>query len=400
MGANVHVFIFRRDLRTHDNLGWIEAVQRLPTGHTLRPVFALCAEQADPKLNPVFNKHSVEFMMAALQDLRSSLQKQYNLELRVIHGFDELDAVKRSMPLTRIASVAFNGDVTQYARKRDDAMLSYCKIELGGVPCYINTSDYVLSPLIARPYRVFSPFFRYATSSFAVPDPITCTVANNPSSISVATIPRSKREDALAVLRNIKMGAFDGYAGTRNLITMPDGTTHLSTYIKFGVISIREAYHAMKHVPDLLRQLYWRAFYDQLTWHFPEMVNTATDHRKWTATRAQVEAWKRGETGVPLVDAGMRELATTGRMHNRIRMVCASYLIWDMNADWREGERHFARYLEDYHPSANAGNWLWIARQPPFRVMSPDAQATKYDRQGDYVRAWITSVVRYQSTDH
>jgi deoxyribodipyrimidine photo-lyase len=389
-----HIFIFRRDLRTQDNLGWLELLARCdalgPTAGPVRPVFVLCAEQADPALNPWHSAPAVRFMMAALRDLRRSLPS-----LRVLRGLDELDALRRNLPSHRVASVSFNADVTPYARRRDAATLAYCR-EIG-VPCHVNALDYLLVPMDALPhgYQVFTPYYRRAA---ALPVTAPATPGEDAGSLG------SLRGQALRVLARIRAGEFKRYAERRDHPGDTDGTTGLSTHLKFGTISVREAYaaYAASGSPELVRQLYWRAFYDQLAWHFPRVLQGAplrvprngadgadgAEPVRWRATPEQVLAWKEGRTGVPLVDAGMRQLASTGRMHNRARMVTASYLIWDLGADWREGERHFARCLEDYHPPSNAGGWQWMLQQQPSRVMSPWAQAKRFDRDGAYVARW------------
>ena len=209
---------------------------------------------------------------------------------------------------------------------------------------------------------------------------------------------QSKRGAALQVLARVRRGDFDNYETRRDNLADADGTTRLSAHLKFGTISVRELYHAAAVTKSkgepLIRQLYWRAFYDQLIWHFPHMLDGKLLRAPPTAwgvpkhAPAALNAWKAGRTGEPLVDAAMRVLANTGFLPNRARMVVASYLIWNLRLDWRDGEHYFATQLEDYHPSANSGNWQWLLlRQRPSSVMSPQRQAERFDKDGAFQKS-------------
>jgi deoxyribodipyrimidine photo-lyase len=221
------------------------------------------------------------------------------------------------------------------------------------------------------------------------------------------------RTRALAILARIRVGGVGGFAEyreTRDVLADRDGTTHLSAYLKFGCVSVREAAAAAAAAAsasgghdELLRQFMWRAFYDQVAFHFPRVLRgqlpsagpNSSLHPKfdlvpWATVPARLERWATGATGVPLVDAGMRELLTTGHMHNRARMVVASFLVHALHVDWRHGERHFARHLVDYHPTANSGGWQWASgggadAQPYFRTLSPWRQAERHDPQCLYI---------------
>ena len=386
-----HVFIFRRDLRVEDNLGIRELCDRVSATAEQRvlPVFVLCAEQADARLNPYHSARAVRFMMAALRDLRRVLPS-----LVVLRGRDELEALRPFLRTRNVASISFNEDSTPYARARDDALRAWCTAE--DVPCFWCAGEYSLTANGAlKPYKVFTPFYRRCVATVAVPAPLAAPL---PPVLAVAGVAAagSKRAAALAILYRVRRGDFDAYAARRDDLGDRDATTRLSPHLKFGTLSVRELYHAAASRGDagepLVRQLYWRAFYDQLVWHFP---NTLRGELLWPAPAAWgtpvndpalLAAWKEGRTGEPLVDAAMRTLATTGYLPNRARMVAASYLIWNMRLDWREGERHFARELEDYHPSANGGNWQWLLlRQRPNAVLSPRRQAERFDKEGRFV---------------
>ena len=220
------------------------------------------------------------------------------------------------------------------------------------------------------------------------------------------------RKLAQARLDSLPMSVSD-YEATRN--DLSDETTQLSAYIKYGCISIREAYYAFKSKLDskasssLIRQLFWRDFYAQLLYHHPnaltESMKPAYRNIRWPAnTQGLLRAWKRGSTGFPIVDAGMRELAATGYMHNRARLIAASFLPKTLLVDWQDGEAHFARSLTDYDPASNNGNWQWVAgtgtdSQPYFRVLNPYLQSAKYDKDAVYIKKWIPELENVPAKD-
>lgn len=178
-----------------------------------------------------------------------------------------------------------------------------------------------------------------------------------------------------------------------------DGTTHLGIHFRFGTISVREAVRfALQHNEVWLSELIWREFFMQILFHFPHVENSSFrpqyDAIPWRNREDELEAWKQGKTGFPIVDAGMRELNETGSMHNRVRMIAASFLVKDLLIDWRLGERYFAEKLLDYDLAANNGNWQWVAgtgcdAAPYFRVFSPEQQTKKFDPENRYIEKWI-----------
>ncbi len=177
------------------------------------------------------------------------------------------------------------------------------------------------------------------------------------------------------------------------------GTSRLSVHLRFGTVSVRQAFKQALAVNDtLVSELIWREFFMQILWHFPQVVTRsfrpAYEHLAWRNSEQDFAAWCAGKTGYPLVDAGMRELNTSGYMHNRVRMVVASFLCKHLLLDWRWGERYFAEKLLDYDLSANNGNWQWAAgcgcdAAPYFRIFNPSTQAKKFDAQGEYIRRHV-----------
>src|SRR5574344_2624582 len=192
----------------------------------------------------------------------------------------------------------------------------------------------------------------------------------------------------------------DGLEEYRRVREIPylDGTSNLSAHLRFGTVSVRSVVRRMIGNVEFVNELVWREFFMQIMYLFPDTVgsnfNRRYDFLEWRNNEAEFELWKRGETGFPLVDAGMRELNATGYMHNRVRMIVASFLCKDLLIDWRWGEAYFAGQLMDYELSSNNGNWQWAAgtgcdAAPYFRIFNPSEQARKFDPHGDYIRRWV-----------
>ncbi|NJL44086.1 MAG: deoxyribodipyrimidine photo-lyase, partial [Nitrosarchaeum sp.] len=319
---------------------------------------------------------------------------------------------------TGTRSVHANTDYTPFARRRDEAMAAACK---AAGARYTTHHDYLLThPEAVRttqgtPYTVFTPFFREA-QTYPIQQPqelpektsfYTGTLLHAWSGERASILPvenphlfaKGGRTNALRLLR--RLATLTHYAEERDQPHL-QATSNLSAHLKFGTISIREAYHAIaEHLgPEhpLLRQLYWRDFFTHIAYHHPrifgESFRTAYDAIPWGNDENLYGAWKEGQTGYPIVDAGMRELRTTGTMHNRTRMITASFLVKDLHIDWRWGERHFAQHLADYDPSVNNGNWQWAAStgcdsQPYFRIFNPWLQQQKFDPECIYIKRWI-----------
>ena len=195
-----------------------------------------------------------------------------------------------------------------------------------------------------------------------------------------------------------QVSKFKSYGATRNTLT--ENTSHLSAYLKFGCVSVREVFTCMKEQlglkSPLLRQLFWREFYACILFHYPHVLGKSMklkyDNIKWDNKTAYFNAWKKGKTGFPLIDAGMRELNETGYMHNRSRLLTASFLVKTLLIDWQKGEKYFATKLIDYDPASNNGNWQWIAgsgadSQPYFRIFNP--WKNEFDPKASYIKKWI-----------
>jgi deoxyribodipyrimidine photo-lyase len=204
------------------------------------------------------------------------------------------------------------------------------------------------------------------------------------------------RSNAIKIFKNIE--SFADYNKARDFPAIE--TTHLSAYLKFNVVSIRETYHFFKkELPKntkLITQLYWRDFYMSVIYHHPHVIgNNMNNHKiKWETNKSLFDKWKKGQTGFPLIDAGMRQLNETGWMHNRTRMNVANFLVKILHIDWKLGEKYFAQNLVDYDPANNNGGWQWCAStgtdsQPYFRYFNPWAQSKKFDPDAEYIKKWI-----------
>lgn len=400
------IFIFRRDLRVKDNLALHSLCE---TCAEVLCVFIFSAEQIDPQQNSYFGARSFRFMLESLQDL----QKQTSNKLLLLQG-NSVDVLKRLRKDWNFEAVGFNTDYTPYARKRDRDVSEWCNSE--NIEC-ITETDYTLHDLDSirtqknEIYQMFTPFYRTASTL-----PIVPTVPSNARKIrkleSKAPLPTVKLEDFLntyphntgtlveggrtRALRRLKTKRRK-YSEERN--TLHTHTTLMGAYIKFGCVSIREVREIFKTQEPLLRQLYWKEFYAYVTYHTPEVLSESRNYDtdisvRWVSSPALFQKWCEGRTGFPLVDAGMRQMNSTGWMHNRARMVTASFLVKHLGIDWREGERYFATKLVDYDPCNNNGGWQWCAStgtdaQPYFRIFNPWTQSKTHDPDCAYVRLWI-----------
>lgn len=381
------------------------------------PIFILDNRQVTS--HPYLSIAALEFMCDALIDLDKSLRK-YGSHLAIINGIAEEILIE----IARCAgaqAVFVNRDITPFSRTRDGSLHKQCKA--AGINFHSCDDTMLHAPEIVLkknglPYTIFTPYYKSALQLpvrqpvplgfkkfTALPInkvPIICA-ADLVSVLKLQHNPhlavRGGRAAGLAILSRI--GDFIEYDNTRDRPDQ-DGTTRLSAYLKFGCVSAREVWHAahdlLGSTHPLCRQLYWRDFYHQIAWHFPRVFGAAFkqkfDKIEWKNDPAAFKAWRRGLTGFPLVDAGMRELYKTGFMHNRVRMVTASFLTKDLHIDWRKGERYFAQHLIDYDPAVNNGNWQWAAStgcdaQPYFRIFNPWLQQKRFDPDAVYIHHWV-----------
>ncbi|MBP9669645.1 MAG: deoxyribodipyrimidine photo-lyase [Candidatus Pacebacteria bacterium] len=404
------LFVFRRDIRLEDNTALNAACADADE--------VVCAFVLDDRqvssVNPYAGEHLLQFMAESLVDVDAALVKKGS-RLHVWCGTAE-EVIPRVAAETACESVYFNRDYTPFAQARDTAVSEQCAARGIAVHSYDDAVLVAPGKVLTQkvePYSVFTPFYRAARTG-PVPHPET----NHGTTIALAQGRDAGIEALAPLLRNRKLAASGGrtaakkkmeqldrythYADERDMVA-EDGTTLLSPYLKHGCVSVREVYWALQaalphaHEP-LTRQLYWRDFFTHLMFFHPAVLGHAFkplyDRVSWDEPGERFERWKKGETGFPIVDAGMRQLNETGWMHNRARMITASFLVKDLHIDWREGERYFATKLIDYDPAVNNGSWQWVAgtgadAAPYFRIFNPWLQQKKFDPEARYIKRWV-----------
>lgn len=408
------LFIFRRDLRLFDNTALNEALRQ---SEQVLACFIFDPRQIEP--HPYQSQPGLQFMLEALEDL----QRQFQASGARLHFFhDQPEAVVRQLQQRlSIQAVYVNRDYTPFSRQRDHALQQLCEqLQMPFHACadaLLNEPEDVLKA-DGTAYQVFTAFYnRSRQIPVALPEALAEGRFHSDGSDDLPFIERFKkphthalpggRQAALAKLD--ALGACQQYAQHRDFPAMA-ATSDLSAYLKFGCCSIREAYYAVveklgaEH--PLLRQFYWRDFFTHIGFHFPHVFGHAFHRRydaiAWRNDADEFNAWAEGRSGFPIVDAGMRQLNQTGAMHNRVRMIVASFLVKDLQISWRWGERYFARRLLDYDPSVNNGNWQWAAStgcdaQPYFRIFNPWLQQKKFDADCLYIKQWIPELRPYSA---
>lgn len=403
------IFLFRRDLRLEDNSGLLEALER---SEEVIPVFIFDERQIDPKQNKYFGEKSFQFMCESLHELEADIDKRGG-KLQFFKG--SYQEILKNI-LAGADAVFVNKDYTPFSRARDKEVETVCASE--GVQ-FFRVHDYALSSLETivtgqgNTYSIFTPFMKKAAQE-KVPEPRKNNFSNYSNQTLEGSIPlttlytpsdttiQGGREAALRLMRD---DAFlRSYKKLRDVPSLK-GTSRLSPHLKFGTVSIREVYEWGKTSQTFISELYWRDFYLYIAYHFPKVFGEAFQEKRnnipWINNEAQFEAWKRGETGVPIVDAGMRQLNELGWMHNRVRMIVASFLTKNLLIDWRWGEEYFATKLVDYDPSSNNGGWQWSASvgadPKPLRIFNPYTQTQKYDPEALYIKEWVPELASVET---
>lgn len=442
-----HIFLFRRDLRINDNLALSQLFHNITNStddNVLLPIFIFNSRQIDKIKNKYFNRNSIEFLIQSLQ----SLDKQLNNKLIYIHSDkDDIDVLQQfkskietKRPLSNLASISYNTDYTPFAIKRDNQIKSWCQannIQL------ITAEDYTLLPIntvltnSGTYFSVFTPFYKkFLTLSSKIPEVFNINpkllhevLCKKPPFVDGMIKTKSQiqsyyfndpninlfviggRDNALSIIRKIHEGQFRHYDKERDFPSLKDKTTKLSAYLKFGCVSIREVYYALLHTyginHGLIRELIWKEFYACIVYNKPRVLNGQVlnkshnlpfkekyDNITWSSNNEWFQRWCKGETGFPIVDAAMRQMNTTGWMHNRCRMIVASFLVKDMLMDWTMGEQYFAQQLVDYDPASNNGGWQFssstgVDAQPYFRIFNPFSQSLKFDVECEYIKKWV-----------
>lgn len=405
--------IFRRDLRLHDNSALIEALRQ---AEQVVPCFIFDPRQIEP--HAYQSRRCLQFMLNSLQELDQELVAKQS-RLFCFYGEAEtvLDDLLQNTP---IEAVFINRDYTPFSRLRDSRIANVCDQKNISFQCFSDTLLHEPEQLLKpdkTPYTIYSHAFNRA-SSLSVTEPIKNTYShyyNKPiqgedptllhrfeQSSNLCLAIKGGRHEARQLITHL--ASLENYPSLRDF-PAKSGTTRLSAHNKFGTISIRELYYAIAKrygtAHTLIKELYWRDFFTHIGFHFPRVFGENFQSKynaiHWNKPDNTFERWCNGLTGFPIVDAGMRELNKTGYMHNRVRMIVASFLCKDLHIDWREGERYFAQTLIDYDPCVNNGNWQWAAStgcdaQPFFRIFNPWLQQKKFDPEGIYIKKWVTEL--------
>jgi deoxyribodipyrimidine photo-lyase len=412
----INLFIYRRDLRVEDNLA-LNALAKSNPEIPILPIFIFNPVQISPIKNTYYCRNAVQFMIESIKDVRSNTDDT----LLCFHGSD-ISILEKLLKSFSINAIGFNVDYTPFAKKRDEQIRIWCKkreIKL------IEEEDYTLFKMGDimtdgnKPYQVFTPFYRKVMSNIKmIKKPLTESIkflkTKHPDSIKDINkyihkgsnqnlAVRGGRNNVLAILEKISKKEFVKYDNLRDYPSK-NATTKLSAYLKFGCVSIREVFFVMKNVNGILdglvRELLWREFFAQTTYHFPKildgqvgkvnkMLREKPQETKWNHNKEYSKKWQDGKTGYPIVDAGMRQMNASGWMHNRCRMITAMFLTKDLFIDWKLGERYFAQNLVDYDPASNSGGWQGIESQPYFRAFSPMLQAQRFDKDVEFIKKWI-----------
>ena len=408
MKPTVNIFWFRRDLRLQDNAGLYHA---LKDGNPVLPIFIFdrnILDELDDK-----TERRVEFIHLGLQDIQTQLVK-INSSIDVRYG-TPLDIYTALLNEYNIEKIFTNHDYEPYAKERDGAVEKLLKEHGAGFHTYkdqvILEKDEVLKD-DGKPYTVFTPYSRkwkavltefhlkpysnkkYFKNFYKQPECKLISLEEMGFKSADQSFP--EKEWKGQIIRN--------YKEQRDIPSI-QGTSRLSVHLRFGTLSIRElAGEAGALNETFLNELIWRDFYHMILWHFPNVVGHAFkpdyDKIKWRNNEKEFDAWCNGQTGYPIVDAGMRELNSTGFMHNRVRMIVASFLTKHLLIDWRWGEAYFAKKLLDFDLAANNGGWQWAAGSgcdaaPYFRVFNPYLQTQKFDPELKYIRKWVPELEEF-----
>lgn len=422
------LFIFRRDLRIIDNNGLQLLKEKCNNIYT---IFIFTPEQVGTG-NKYRSHNSVQFMIESLRDLSSDISKEGG-HLYTFYGHNEA-IIENCIKAFDIQVVCFNVDITPYARERDTKIIKMCE-RLKTFVMY-DYDYYLCDPGAGtvlngsgHPYVKFTPYYENARKK-SVPKPahkmrlplkkksgsdtglqhkITLESAMKKligtDKINPDIAVNGGRENALKQI-HIARKRIQHYSQTRDELAKP--TSQLSAYIKFGCISIREIYYAFKTNHSFIRQLYWRDFYANVLYNYPHVLghslNKKYDKIRWHHNERWFDAWCKGSTGIPIVDASQRELLKTGWTHNRGRMISSSILIKIFLIDWRRGERFYAQHLVDYDVANNNGGWQWSSgggadSQPYFRYFNPYTQAKEHDPKCEYIKKWIPELEAIPNED-
>lgn len=398
----ISIFWFRRDLRLEDNAGLYHA---LKSGVPVFPLFIFDTNILDKLENKADRR--VEFIHQTILSLNSKL-KEFGSSIKVFYSPPD-KTFKKLVKEYDVTSVYTNHDYEPYAKERDETIANFLKSKNIPFKTYKDQCVFEKDEVIkddGKPYTVFTPYskkWKQKLNDFYVKAYPTEKYLKNFYRTESFNIPslsdiRFKKTSLFVPPLNVDIDIIKHYKEQRDFPAL-NGTSRLSVHLRFGTVSIRSLVKiALKYNEAWLNELIWRDFYMMILYHFPHVVNGAFKPQYnrivWRNNEEEFKAWCEGKTGYPIVDAGMRELNATGFMHNRVRMIVASFLIKDLLVDWRWGEAYFAEKLLDFDLSANNGGWQWAASSgcdaaPYFRIFNPAGQTKKFDPNFEYIKKWI-----------
>ena len=395
------LFWHRRDLRIHDNAGLYKALKQ---HEKVQPLFIFDQNILDQLPS---DDQRVLFIYQRIEKIKKEYQK-LGADLWVFYG-KPLTVFKELVEKYSIEKVYANRDYEPYAKERDELifdLLHKQKIEFIGAKDHVIFEKNEVLKEDGEPYKVYTPYskkWKAKCSSFylkSYPTLAYVDCLNKTSSSQLLALKDMGFENEQKMefpKAEVDSAIIQDYHETRDYPGIK-GTTRMSLHLRFGTVSIRELARKAKANEKYLNELIWRDFYQMIIYHFPESVSKAFkpeyDRINWDNNKTYFEAWCKGKTGYPIVDAGMRELYQTGFMHNRVRMIVASFLTKHLLIDWRWGEAYFAEKLLDFELASNVGGWQWAASsgvdaQPYFRIFNPYSQEEKFDKDKTYIKKWI-----------
>lgn len=403
MKDTVNIFWFRRDLRLDDNVGFYNA---LKSEHPVLPIF-IFDEEILKKLPK--DDARITFIYETLQKMRTKLEDKNSSSIAMFHG-EPAVVYKNLLEKYNIDTVFTNRDYEPYAKERDDKiqqLLNDNNIKFKTFKDQVIFEQNEVTKKDGLPYVVYTPYMKvwkeqfkthtldfYYTSSFLK----NLIQDKELPNLSLSDIGFTKSNQKIKK-HIVTPALIQNYEDTRNFPAQ-DSTSKLGPHLRFGTVSIRKMIEkAITEKNEIFwQELIWREFFMQILWHFPhtskKSFKAKYDRIDWRNNEAEFLKWCNGQTGYPLVDAGMRQLNETGFMHNRIRMLVGSFLCKHLLIDWRWGEAYFAEKLHDYEMASNIGNWQWVAGSgvdaaPYFRIFNPTTQIKKFDSDLAYIKKWV-----------
>ena len=398
----VNIFWFRRDLRLYDNSGLSAATH---SKNKVIPIFIFDTSITDKLPN---NDRRINFIFDNLLEIDLKLKKKYNSSINVFKG-NPIEIFKELIKDYKINSVFTNNDYEPYALSRDKSIKNFLEKNQIQFKSFKDQVIFEKNEVVkddGSPYVVYTPYMRKwkANLNEDLSKLAEKEVVNNFYNSSISALMELSKygfveNDKKIEVFKLNKDIVTKYADTRNFPSI-NSTSKLGPYLRFGTVSVRKIVSGLLKFKDqtFLNELIWREFFMQILYHFPHTAKKSFkskyDKIIWLNDPKSFEAWKNGETGFPLVDAGMKELNNTGFMHNRVRMITASFLCKHLLIDWRLGEKYFALKLNDYEMASNVGNWQWasgsgVDAAPYFRIFNPHTQITKFDKNREYINKWV-----------